>query len=94
LRDSFYFAAGLGAFGFAGAFGFGSALGFAGAFGLGSALGLVATGVAMVASVPNGTVSTLGAVASTLYGASTSEVFPRKNSLIFVNIMFSYAIIY
>jgi hypothetical protein len=94
LRDSSYFAAGLGAFGFAGAFGFGSALGFTGAFGFGSALGSAATGVAMVASVPNGTTSTLGAVASTLYGASTSEGLPRKNSLIFANIMFSYAFIY
>ena len=80
------------------ALGFGSAL--AGALGLGAALGLVATGAAIVASVPNGTDSTLisgagaasalGAGVSTLYGASDSEGFPRKNSLIFVNIIFSW----
>jgi len=73
-------------------------LALAGALGLAVALGLVTTGAAMVALVTNGTASTLvlatgaastfGAAASTLYGASNSEGFPRKNSLIFVNIMF------
>ncbi len=87
-----------GALGLPAALGFGSALGLAGALGLGAALGLAATGAAIVASVPNGTdstlisgagaASTLGAGVSTLYGASDSEGFPRKNSLIFVNIMF------
>jgi hypothetical protein len=103
LRDSFYFAAGLGAFGL------GSALGFAGARGFGVALGFagaLGTGAAIVASVPAGTTSTLvsttgadstlvsGAGASTLYGASGIEGLPNKNSLIFANIMFSYTIIY
>jgi len=89
-----------GALGLPAALGFGSALGLAGAlgFGSGAVLGLAASGAAIVASVPNGTdstlisgagaASTLGAGVSTLYGASDSEGFPRKNSLIFVNIMF------
>jgi hypothetical protein len=72
----------------------GSALGFAGALGLGSALGFTAAGAATDASVPAGTTSTLGAGDSTLYGASGSEGFPNKNSLIFANIIFSYAVIY
>jgi hypothetical protein len=87
-------ALGLGsALGFAGALGLGSALGFAGALGLGSA----AAGAATDASVPAGTTSTLGAGVSTLYGVATGDCtgsLPNKNSLIFVNIMFSYAFIY
>jgi hypothetical protein len=101
LRDSSYFAAGLDAFGlgsalgFAGVRGVGTALGFAGALGFGSAL--AAAGAAIVASVPNGTTSTLGAGVSTLYGVATGDCtgsLPNKNSLIFANIMFSYAFIY
>jgi hypothetical protein len=105
LRDFSYFAAGLEALGLAGAFGFGtkgalgvdSALGLAGAFGLGSA-GAFATGAAATdASVPAGKGSTTGAGVSTLYGVATGDCtgsLPNKNSLIFVNIMFSYAFIY
>jgi hypothetical protein len=76
--------------------GLAGAFGFAGAFGLGSA-GFSATGAAIDASVPNGTTSTLGAGVSTLYGVATGDCtgsLPNKNSLIFVNIMFSYAFIY
>ncbi len=85
LRDFSYFAAGLEILGLAGAFGLAGALGF------GAALGLAATGAAIVASVPNGTDSTLGAGVSTLYGVATGDCtgsLPNKNSLIFVNIMF------
>jgi hypothetical protein len=91
FRDFSYFAAALGALGL------GSALGFAGALGLGSALGVAAAGAATDASVPAGTISTLGAGVSTLYGVATGDCtgsLPNKNSLIFVNIMFSYAFIY
>jgi hypothetical protein len=89
--------------GFREARGFGGALGLGSAFGAGAFLAGVltaglasATGAAMDASVPAGTTSTLGSD-STLYGAATGDCtgsLPNKNSLIFVNIMFSYAIIY
>jgi hypothetical protein len=97
----FYFATGFrGARGLGGVLGSGGAFGLAGAFGatgLADAFGFSATGAAGTdASVPAGTASTLGAD-STLYGAATGDCtgsLPNKNSLIFVNIMFSYAIIY
>jgi hypothetical protein len=81
---TFYFGA-RGARGLAGAFGLAAALGFAGALGL-------ATGAGLVSATGAGLVSTAGAGASTLYGASNSEGLPNKNSLIFVNIMFSYQV--
>jgi hypothetical protein len=69
-----------------GALGARGAFGFAAARGLGAAFGL-ATGA--------GCASTTGVGASTLYGASAAGAgFPNKNSLIFVNIMFSYTVIY
>jgi hypothetical protein len=74
-----------------------SARGLAGAFGLTAGLGLgvalgLATGAGLVSATGAGLVSTAGAGASTLYGASNSEGLPNKNSLIFVNIMFSYQV--
>jgi hypothetical protein len=81
-----------------GALGARGALGLAGAFGLAAAVGLgVAFGLATGATFSAagaGVASATGAGASTLYGASTSAGLPNKNSLIFVNIMFSSAVIY
>jgi hypothetical protein len=100
LSGLFYFAAGFrGARGFGGALGLGS-VGAAAFFStccfLAGARGLAA-GAALTSSTGAGLDSTTGAGVSILYGVASGDctgAFPNKNSLIFVNIMFSYAIIY
>jgi hypothetical protein len=79
-EGAFYF----GACGLGGAFGLAAALGLGVAFGLATGATFSATGA--------GVASATGA--STLYGAAASADLPNKNSLIFVNIMFSYTVIY
>jgi len=90
LAGLVYFAGTFLALGLAGALGFATGAFLAGA-GLASATGVVAT-------TGSGLASTTGSgLTSTLYGTSTASTafgVPRKNSLIFVNIMFSYAFIY